>query len=214
MWSSHRRSNNDGLKIACSWEEFLAEAKVERLGRDEWRVLWGHDRFEMKYDSYVMYPLPISGASAFRLKKFKAGWQSARYPQTAWEIHIRAEKGIRWRKRDILRVAWSHSGRREGDNCYTLYDYERLVNPKFRPRGAIGKAVNLPGGIRKWKIDFRSPSIIERYDYISEDGHRADVILIETPNGFKWENSISQGDRRFESLAEAEKEIIEHLRKK
>jgi hypothetical protein len=213
MWSSYSIPNNDGLKVACSWEEFIAEAKVERLGRDEWRVMWRRECFHVKYESFIMFPRPLCGASVFRIEKYKAGWQSSSYPSTVWTIHIKAEKGIRWRKRDILRVAWSHSGRREGDNCYTLYDYDRLVKPKFRPRGAIGKAINIPGNIRRWKLETNSLSIAERYRYFSEAGREEGVILIETPNGYKWENSISQGDRRFESLAEAEKEVIDYLQK-
>ena len=207
--------NNDGLKIACPWEEFLSEATVERLGRDEWRVLWKNERFEMKYESFIMFPRPLCGATVFRLKKFEAGWKNAKYPQKAWEIHIHAEKGIRWRKRDILRVAWSHSGRKKGDYIYTLYDYDRLVHPKFRPNGAIGKPVIFPGNVRRFRLETHPRSSIkERYRYFTPDPNvrEAGVILIETPSGCKWESSVSQSDRRYESLSEAQSEVLEHLR--
>jgi hypothetical protein len=187
------------------WKQFLQEAKIEEMHRDEWEVLWRDAHFHVKYDSLLFFPRPLAGASVYRIKKIRVKETPDRFPETEWTIHVQAEN-MPNHDQEVSRVVWCHLARTGGDYC-TLYKYDRL--DKSRPEGAIGQPINLKHGIKRWKMRPHAFSIAEVYLYVAPDGRKEDVILVDTIHGYKWE--VSMGCSRYSSLEKAEKEIIKFL---
>jgi hypothetical protein len=197
--------------VIIPWEEFLKKSSIEKTGHDKWCVRFEDQIFEITYESFVMYPLSLQGATAFRLEKIKPKDAKESW-RPYWEIYVRADLR-EYPDEEILRVVWSHLGRTEGDENRiprTLYEYDRL--DKSIPEGAIGEPKEMAGGIKRWKISRPlGHVIVETYVYVAADGKPAgDVILVETTNGYKWE--ISTDCSRYNSLQAAERKILKSLR--
>ena len=144
------------------WKQFLQEAKIEEMHRDEWEVLWRDAHFHVKYDSLLFFPRPLAGASVYRIKKIRVKETPDRFPETEWTIHVQAEN-MPNHDQEVSRVVWCHLARTGGDYC-TLYKYDRL--DKSRPEGAIGQPINLKHGIKRWKMRPHAFSIAEVYLYV------------------------------------------------
>ncbi len=201
------RFDPEQIRAEVSWEEFLKKSSIEKTEHDRWRVYYGEQIFIVQYESFVMFPLPLSGISAFRVKRFSSPEAEKNWKES-WEIHVRADLRS-YPDEEALRVVWCHLGRTKGDDCYTLYEYDRL--DKSRPEGAMGEPQEMANGIKRWKIRCNSvSSVVETYIYVAPNGQRRDVILTETIKGYKWE--ISTDYSRHNSLQAAEKKLLESLR--
>lgn len=187
------------------WEEFLADSTVEDGSLcNEWNINYGEDTFNVKYESFLMYPLSLQGAVVFRIIRRLPGQRS--YTADQWWIYVQAELGGDHRA-EAQRAVWCHLARRKGDDR-RLYTYDRL--DKDRPEGAIGQPTEMVGGIKRWRIQRDSSVVLSTYLYITADGRRATVILVDGINGPRWENSLDY-EKRYPSLEKAEKPVIRVL---
>lgn len=186
-----------------NWEDFLKNASIERKSTEEWSVNYETQEFILKYESFVFFPRPLAGATAFLLKKIK---QNAKDKfDYEWKIHIKADLRD-YPKKELLRVVWSHLDRTEGDYCI-LYKYNTLDNQI--PKGAIGAPKEMIDKIKRWKIQPHTMSVAEAYIYIAPDGCQEDIVLIDTVEGYRWETSV--GCNRYNSFKKAENKVIKFL---
>ena len=192
------------MKAGIIWEDFLKKSSIQkRENNEEWLVQYETSSFKIRFESFVMYPRSLQGLSVFKVKKLIKPDKDWDY---YWDIHVKADCRYDWPNEEVLRVVWCHLDRTKGDYC-KLYEYDKL--DKSRPEDAMGEPKNMGNGIQRWKLRPHLTSIAEEYLYLTSDGRRSDVILIDTINGYEWE--VSETYQRFGSQQRAEKEALKQL---